>query len=200
MWKGLYNHVEKATPPRQSPVDFLSAVREESQQLEEELTNHQEVSARGTAHHHPGSRQGIQHTDTQSQNIKVKVLIGLWRATSWFYKTPRQEFFWVWRCRTSYITGSSAEHQLRRQRTSWWVLSEQNTEEGPKVLVLLKSRCCCIIYNLSAAILLRCFLFPKTEIEQPEVTFKRSFYRLGQSSNVNVIFISSADWRTSVWC
>ncbi|KAM4750736.1 myotubularin-related protein 7b isoform 2-T2 [Anableps anableps] len=42
MWKGLYNHLEKTTPPRQSPADFLSAVREESQQLEEELTNHQE--------------------------------------------------------------------------------------------------------------------------------------------------------------
>nr|XP_046256702.1 myotubularin-related protein 7b isoform X2 [Scatophagus argus] len=42
MWKGLYNHVEKSTPPRQSPADFLSAVREQSQQLEEELTNHQE--------------------------------------------------------------------------------------------------------------------------------------------------------------
>ncbi|KAG8014988.1 Myotubularin-related protein 7, partial [Nibea albiflora] len=42
MWKGLYNHVEKSTPPRQSPADFLSAVREETQQLEEELTNHQE--------------------------------------------------------------------------------------------------------------------------------------------------------------
>ncbi|KAM8771729.1 myotubularin-related protein 7b isoform 1-T1 [Acanthopagrus schlegelii] len=42
MWKGLYNHMEKSSPPRQSPADFLSAVREESQQLEEELTNHQE--------------------------------------------------------------------------------------------------------------------------------------------------------------
>ncbi|XP_044045644.1 myotubularin-related protein 7-like isoform X2 [Siniperca chuatsi] len=42
MWKGLYNHVEKSTPPRQSPADFLSAMREESQQLEGELTNHQE--------------------------------------------------------------------------------------------------------------------------------------------------------------
>ncbi|XP_042083762.1 myotubularin-related protein 7-like [Haplochromis burtoni] len=42
MWKGLYNHAEKSTPPRQSPADFMSAVREESQQLEEELTNHQE--------------------------------------------------------------------------------------------------------------------------------------------------------------
>ncbi|XP_038570524.1 myotubularin-related protein 7-like isoform X1 [Micropterus salmoides] len=42
MWKGLYNHMEKLTPPRQSPADFLCAVREESQQLEKELTNHQE--------------------------------------------------------------------------------------------------------------------------------------------------------------
>ncbi|XP_061535899.1 myotubularin-related protein 7b isoform X2 [Phycodurus eques] len=42
MWKGLYNHVERSTPPYQSPADLLSAVREESQQLEEELTNHQE--------------------------------------------------------------------------------------------------------------------------------------------------------------
>ncbi|KAM4595189.1 myotubularin-related protein 7b isoform 1-T1 [Fundulus diaphanus] len=42
MWKGLYNHAEKPPPPRQSPADFLSAVREESQQLEEELTNQQE--------------------------------------------------------------------------------------------------------------------------------------------------------------
>ncbi|XP_028999161.1 myotubularin-related protein 7b isoform X1 [Betta splendens] len=42
MWKGLYNHMDKTTPARQSPADVLSAVREESQQLEEELTNHQE--------------------------------------------------------------------------------------------------------------------------------------------------------------
>ncbi|KAM4604225.1 myotubularin-related protein 7b [Polymixia lowei] len=42
MWKGLYNHIEKSASPRQSPADYLSAVREESQQLEEELTNHQE--------------------------------------------------------------------------------------------------------------------------------------------------------------
>uniref|UniRef100_A0A671UTB8 Myotubularin related protein 7b n=1 Tax=Sparus aurata TaxID=8175 RepID=A0A671UTB8_SPAAU len=66
MWKGLYNHMEKSSPPRQSPADFLSAVREESQQLEEELTNHQEVPPGGTAHHHLGSRQGIQHTKTPS--------------------------------------------------------------------------------------------------------------------------------------
>ncbi|XP_075870593.1 myotubularin-related protein 7b isoform X1 [Nelusetta ayraudi] len=42
MWKGLYNHAEKSTPSRQSPSDFLSGVREQTQQLEEELTNQQE--------------------------------------------------------------------------------------------------------------------------------------------------------------
>ncbi|XP_015226930.1 PREDICTED: myotubularin-related protein 7-like [Cyprinodon variegatus] len=42
MWKGLYNHTERSKTPRQSPADFLSTVRAESQQLEEELTNHQE--------------------------------------------------------------------------------------------------------------------------------------------------------------
>ncbi|XP_061686068.1 myotubularin-related protein 7b isoform X8 [Syngnathoides biaculeatus] len=42
MWKGLYNHVERSTPPYQSPADFLSTLKEETQQLEEELTNHQE--------------------------------------------------------------------------------------------------------------------------------------------------------------
>ncbi|XP_075870610.1 myotubularin-related protein 7b isoform X3 [Nelusetta ayraudi] len=60
MWKGLYNHAEKSTPSRQSPSDFLSGVREQTQQLEEELTNQQEVPPGGTAHHHPGSGQGIQ--------------------------------------------------------------------------------------------------------------------------------------------
>ncbi|KAF3851770.1 hypothetical protein F7725_005125 [Dissostichus mawsoni] len=46
--QGLYNHAEKSTPPRQSPADFLSTVREESQQLEEELANQQEVPPGGT--------------------------------------------------------------------------------------------------------------------------------------------------------
>uniref|UniRef100_A0A1A7YLX3 Myotubularin related protein 7b n=1 Tax=Iconisemion striatum TaxID=60296 RepID=A0A1A7YLX3_9TELE len=64
MWKGLYNHMEKSTPPRQSPADFLSAVREESQQLEEELTNHQEVPAGGTAHQH--HQQGSIQEDPDS--------------------------------------------------------------------------------------------------------------------------------------
>uniref|UniRef100_A0A673BIF0 Myotubularin-related protein 7-like n=1 Tax=Sphaeramia orbicularis TaxID=375764 RepID=A0A673BIF0_9TELE len=59
---GLYHHMDKSVPPRQSPADFLSAVREESHQLEEELTNHQEVPPGGPAHHYPCSRQGIQHT------------------------------------------------------------------------------------------------------------------------------------------
>uniref|UniRef100_A0A673BC71 Myotubularin-related protein 7-like n=1 Tax=Sphaeramia orbicularis TaxID=375764 RepID=A0A673BC71_9TELE len=55
-------HGRHSVPPRQSPADFLSAVREESHQLEEELTNHQEVPPGGPAHHYPCSRQGIQHT------------------------------------------------------------------------------------------------------------------------------------------
>ncbi|KAL3067635.1 hypothetical protein OYC64_017375 [Pagothenia borchgrevinki] len=54
MWKGLYNHAEKSTPPRQSPADFLSTVREESQQLEEELANQQEVPPGGTPPPSPG--------------------------------------------------------------------------------------------------------------------------------------------------
>lgn len=74
MWKGLYGHVEKSLPARQSPADFLSAVREESQQLEEELTNHQEVPPGGTAHHHPGSRQGIQHTKTPYDTLTTPIL------------------------------------------------------------------------------------------------------------------------------
>ncbi|KAM7418360.1 hypothetical protein PAMA_015810 [Pampus argenteus] len=70
MWKGLYNHVEKSTPPRQSPADFLSAMREESQQLEEELTNHQEVAPGGTAHHHhPGSNQEDSSPDREANHV-----------------------------------------------------------------------------------------------------------------------------------
>ncbi|XP_055749476.1 myotubularin-related protein 7-like isoform X2 [Salvelinus fontinalis] len=55
MWKGMYNRVEKSAPPRQTPTDLLTAVREETQQLEEELTNHQEVAPGGTAN--PGTKQ-----------------------------------------------------------------------------------------------------------------------------------------------
>ncbi|KAF7649309.1 hypothetical protein LDENG_00143530 [Lucifuga dentata] len=70
MWKGLYNHMEKSTLPRQSPADFLSAVKEESQQLEEELTNHQEVPPGGTAHHHhPGSRQEDRSSDREANHV-----------------------------------------------------------------------------------------------------------------------------------
>uniref|UniRef100_A0A6Q2WS73 Myotubularin phosphatase domain-containing protein n=1 Tax=Esox lucius TaxID=8010 RepID=A0A6Q2WS73_ESOLU len=58
MWKGMYNRLEKSAPPRHSPADLLTAVREETQQLEQELTNHQEVAPRGTAH--SGTKQGIQ--------------------------------------------------------------------------------------------------------------------------------------------
>ncbi|XP_038570525.1 myotubularin-related protein 7-like isoform X2 [Micropterus salmoides] len=71
MWKGLYNHMEKLTPPRQSPADFLCAVREESQQLEKELTNHQEVPPGGTVHHHhqPGSRQEDSSPDRETNHV-----------------------------------------------------------------------------------------------------------------------------------
>ncbi|XP_036406612.1 myotubularin-related protein 7a [Megalops cyprinoides] len=41
-WRSMYNRFEKGLHPRQSALDYLMAVREESQQLEEELTVHQE--------------------------------------------------------------------------------------------------------------------------------------------------------------
>ncbi|XP_028832550.1 myotubularin-related protein 7b isoform X2 [Denticeps clupeoides] len=48
-WKAMYNRLDQASAARQSPADCLSAVREETQQLEEELSTHQEVP-RGTVH------------------------------------------------------------------------------------------------------------------------------------------------------
>ncbi|KAI9536061.1 Myotubularin- protein 7 [Dissostichus eleginoides] len=69
MWKGLYNHAEKSTPPRQSPADFLSTVREESQQLEEELANQQEVPPGGTPHHHLGFRQEDSSPDRGANHV-----------------------------------------------------------------------------------------------------------------------------------
>ncbi|XP_051559899.1 myotubularin-related protein 7-like isoform X2 [Myxocyprinus asiaticus] len=42
-WKGMYGRAEKSMGSNQSPADCLNAVREESQQLEEELSTHQEV-------------------------------------------------------------------------------------------------------------------------------------------------------------
>ncbi|KAG5845016.1 hypothetical protein ANANG_G00134290 [Anguilla anguilla] len=41
-WRGLYSRFDKGLHPRQSALDCLLAVREETQQLEEELTVHQE--------------------------------------------------------------------------------------------------------------------------------------------------------------
>ncbi|RXN25496.1 myotubularin-related 7-like isoform X1 [Labeo rohita] len=41
-WKGMYGRAEKSVASHQSPADCLNAVREESQQLEEELSTHQE--------------------------------------------------------------------------------------------------------------------------------------------------------------
>ncbi|XP_076869711.1 myotubularin-related protein 7b isoform X2 [Brachyhypopomus gauderio] len=42
-WKSMYSPAERGVAMRQSPSDCLNAVREESQQLEEELGAHQEV-------------------------------------------------------------------------------------------------------------------------------------------------------------
>uniref|UniRef100_A0A8C5C3R3 Myotubularin related protein 7b n=1 Tax=Gadus morhua TaxID=8049 RepID=A0A8C5C3R3_GADMO len=54
-----------------TPVDFLSSVREGSQQLEQQLANQQEVAAGGPA---PlGSRQGIQHTKTRPLYLKPRL-------------------------------------------------------------------------------------------------------------------------------
>lgn len=36
-WSGMYNRFEKGLHPRQSVTDYLMAVKEETQQLEEEL-------------------------------------------------------------------------------------------------------------------------------------------------------------------
>ncbi|XP_053336333.1 myotubularin-related protein 7b [Clarias gariepinus] len=41
-WKGMYSSAERGRTSHQSPSDWLTAVKEESQQLEEELTTHQE--------------------------------------------------------------------------------------------------------------------------------------------------------------
>lgn len=42
-WNGMYNRFEKGLQPRQSVTDYLMAVKEESQQLEEELESLEEV-------------------------------------------------------------------------------------------------------------------------------------------------------------
>lgn len=81
----MYNRVEKSAPPRQTPTELLTAVREETQQLEEELTNHQEVAPGGTAH--PGTKQGIQTRSRNAPNERcslrpiykfINVLLSLW--------------------------------------------------------------------------------------------------------------------------
>ncbi|XP_058241082.1 myotubularin-related protein 7b isoform X3 [Hemibagrus wyckioides] len=41
-WKGMYSSAERGRASHQSPSDWLTAVKEESQQLEEELNTHQE--------------------------------------------------------------------------------------------------------------------------------------------------------------
>lgn len=74
MWKGLYHHMEKSMSSPQSPADFLSAVREKSQQLEEEMTNHREVPAGGsTKHHHQlGPKQGMHGTNPNQNHVHIR--------------------------------------------------------------------------------------------------------------------------------
>uniref|UniRef100_A0A667Z8Q7 Myotubularin related protein 7a n=1 Tax=Myripristis murdjan TaxID=586833 RepID=A0A667Z8Q7_9TELE len=42
-WRGLYNRFDKGMHPRQSVQDYLMAIQEETQQLEEQLASHQKV-------------------------------------------------------------------------------------------------------------------------------------------------------------
>ncbi|KAG7458584.1 hypothetical protein MATL_G00222000 [Megalops atlanticus] len=45
LWRGMYSRSERGMRPFQSAVDFLMAVKEETQQLEEELATHEEKIA-----------------------------------------------------------------------------------------------------------------------------------------------------------
>ena len=67
----MYNRAEKpsAVAARQSASECLSAVREETQQLEEELTTHQEVP-RGTVR--SPTQQGIHQLRTHTHTYKHK--------------------------------------------------------------------------------------------------------------------------------
>lgn len=42
-WRGLYNRFDRGMHPRQSIEDYLSAIQEETQQLEEQLASHKQV-------------------------------------------------------------------------------------------------------------------------------------------------------------
>uniref|UniRef100_A0A8D0DHR4 Myotubularin related protein 7a n=1 Tax=Sander lucioperca TaxID=283035 RepID=A0A8D0DHR4_SANLU len=42
-WRGLYNRFDQGMHPRQSVEDYLRAIREETQQLEEQLASHKQV-------------------------------------------------------------------------------------------------------------------------------------------------------------
>lgn len=42
-WKGLYNRFDHGMHPRQSVEDYLRAIQEETQQLEEQLSSHTQV-------------------------------------------------------------------------------------------------------------------------------------------------------------
>jgi len=42
-WRGLYNRFDPGMHPRQSVEDYLSAIQQETQQLEEQLASHKQV-------------------------------------------------------------------------------------------------------------------------------------------------------------
>lgn len=43
LWRGLYNRFDRGMHPRQSVEDYLRAIQEETQQLEEQLASHKQV-------------------------------------------------------------------------------------------------------------------------------------------------------------
>ncbi|MBN3270532.1 MTMR7 protein, partial [Polyodon spathula] len=59
-WRGMYNRFEKGLHPRQSVIDFLMAVKEETQQLEEDLEIHEEKIAK------------LEKSQVNSNKIKAK--------------------------------------------------------------------------------------------------------------------------------
>lgn len=42
-WGGLYNRFDRGVHPRQSVEDYMRAIQEETQQLEEQLASHKQV-------------------------------------------------------------------------------------------------------------------------------------------------------------
>lgn len=86
----------------QSPADFLPAVRDKSQQLEEELTNHREVPAGGTTKHQHqlGPEQGTHDTNirdtNQNHNPSPSCLISTGFSFSFLFSViPQVQYFFI---------------------------------------------------------------------------------------------------------